>query len=83
LFEKRKNVPEKVYSTFLDITERKRAEDELHNLKNTLQEDVERKTKELKERVAELESFHDATIEREFRINDLHDEIRRLKGEPE
>ncbi|MGM0613082.1 MAG: PAS domain S-box protein [Bacteroidota bacterium] len=64
-----------------DISERKKAEEKLKTLKNNLQAEVKEKTKELQERVAELQRFHDATVEREFRIKELRDEIERLKGE--
>ena len=62
------------------IIETKQAEDELRRLKAHLETEVAEKTRELKERVAELERFRDATIEREFRIKELRDEIARLKG---
>jgi PAS domain S-box-containing protein len=62
-----------------DITDRKKAEERLFKLKDTLQEEVEEKTKELNERIAELERFRDATIEREFRIKELRDELEQLK----
>ena len=62
-----------------DITDRKHAEAELIKIKKELEVLVEEKTKELKERVAELERFHNATIDREFRIKELRDEIARLK----
>lgn len=64
-----------------DITERKKAEEELKKYQNHLEELVEKKTKELNERVTELERFHDATIDRELRMKELRDEIKRLKGE--
>jgi PAS domain S-box-containing protein len=64
-----------------DITERKETEAELEQLKNKLEEEVKTKTLELQERIAELERFHDATIERELRMKELRDEIARLKGE--
>lgn len=63
-----------------DINERKLAEEELLNLKNDLEITVVQKTKELKERVAELERFYDATIDRELRIKELHDKIEQLKS---
>ncbi|MFO7789678.1 MAG: PAS domain-containing protein [Bacteroidota bacterium] len=64
-----------------DITQRKKAEDDLYKLKRDLEKQVDRQTKTLKERVNELERFHKATIEREFRIKELRDEIKRLKNE--
>jgi PAS domain S-box-containing protein len=68
------------FITFIDITERKHAENELKQLKSELEFQVDEKTKELKLRVAELERFQDATIEREFRIKELRDELKLLKG---
>jgi PAS domain S-box-containing protein len=68
------------FTIFIDITERKRSENELLQLKNDLEQQVEEKTKELQLRITELERFHDATIEREFRLKELRDEIKLLKG---
>jgi PAS domain S-box-containing protein len=62
-----------------DITDRKKAEEDLRKMKDRLQDEVEEKTKELNERIAELERFRDATIEREFRIKELRDELEQLK----
>ena len=62
-----------------DIGERIRAEKKLREIKENLEIQVAEKTKELKERISELERFHDATINREFRIKELRDEIERLK----
>lgn len=62
-----------------DITERKQAEEALKKLKDDLEIQVAEKTKELKERISELERFHDATVQREFRIKELRDEIEKLK----
>ena len=70
-----------VISTVWDVTERKQLELELIRLKDGLEEKVKEKTQELKERIAELERFHEATIDREFRMKELRDEIKRLKGE--
>ncbi len=66
-------------TTVVDITKRKQAEEELRKLKDDLEIQVAEKTKELKERVKELERYHDATVNREFRIKELRDEIERLK----
>lgn len=62
-----------------DITKRVKAENELRELKNNLEIEVQKKTQELRERISELERFHEATIEREFRIKELRDEVERLK----
>jgi t-SNARE complex subunit (syntaxin) len=62
-----------------DISRRKKAEEEVRMHQEHLQELVEEKTRELRERVDELERFHDATVEREFRIKELRDEIEALK----
>ena len=64
---------------FRDITTRKMAEAELLNLKNSLEIQVEEKTNALRQKVVELQRFHDATIEREFRIKDLKDRIAELE----
>ncbi len=63
-----------------DITDRKKAEHELWALKDELERKVAEKTKELQQRVSELQRFHDATVNRELRMKELRDEIERLKG---
>ncbi len=76
-------VPERglMISTVIDVTERKKAEEELRKLKDGLEVVTEEQTRELKEKVSALERFHKATIDREFRIKELRDEIERLKVE--
>ncbi len=63
-----------------DITERMQTEAELRTLKEKLEIQVHEKTKELHERVSELERFQEATINRELRMKELRDEIQRLKN---
>jgi PAS domain S-box-containing protein len=70
----------RVEGSFQDINKSKQAEAELQKLKDKLQKEVEEKTKELQERLSELERFHDATINREIRMNELREEIKQLKG---
>jgi len=79
-FKKDATKPYQVFSTFLDITDRKKAEDELRELKINLEKEIQTKTKELTDQVAELERFREATIEREFRIKELRDELEQLKS---
>jgi len=62
-----------------DISAFKKNENELRRLKDSLQAQVEEKTKELKERIDTLERMNQANIEREFRIKELKDKIKRLK----
>jgi len=66
-------------TTIYDITDRKSIENELLQLKNELEEKVKEQTKKLNEKITDLERFHDATINREFRIKELRDEIETLK----
>ncbi|MBN1199624.1 MAG: PAS domain S-box protein [Bacteroidales bacterium] len=66
-------------TTIVDISEQIRVEKELRTLKKELELKIEEKTNDLKMRIDELERFHSATIEREFRIKELQDEIDRLK----
>ncbi|MBN1829536.1 MAG: PAS domain-containing protein, partial [Deltaproteobacteria bacterium] len=68
--------------TCIDVSDRRQAEEKLRELKDRLEIEVAEKTEELRARITELERFHEATIEREFRIKALRDEIERLKGEP-
>lgn len=69
----------RVEGSFQDISKSKQAEEELLKLKDKLQKEVNEKTKELRERLSELERFHDATIDREIRMNELREEIKQLK----
>ncbi|MGD9930605.1 MAG: PAS domain S-box protein [Mangrovibacterium sp.] len=63
-----------------DITQRKKTDEDLRKLTDELEKQVAEKTRELQERVNELQRFYDATIEREFRIKELRDELLKLKG---
>lgn len=62
-----------------NITERKQAEEEIIRLNEQLKQKVFEQTKDLKEKVSELERFHDATIDREIRMKELRNEIAELK----
>ena len=64
-----------------EITERRKVEAELEKHREHLEDLVKEKTKELKERLSDLERYRDATVDRELRMKELRDEIERLKGE--
>lgn len=71
-----------------DITIRKKAEKELEDHHQHLEEQVKVRTKELEEmntelkkKNAELERFHDATVEREHRMWELRKQIEKLEQE--
>jgi len=68
-------------TTVVPIDAQKRAQEELKRLKDELEIQVSEKTRELQERVEELEKFHDATVEREIRMNEMREELNRLKKE--
>ena len=70
-----------IISISQDITDRKQAEEDMRQLKNQLEARVAEQTAQLQERVAELEAYFDATVEREFRMQELREEIARLKQE--
>jgi len=66
-----------------DITDRKKMENELKELNTILEQRVEQKTKELQERVKELERFYKATIDREIRMKEMRTRIEELEMELE
>ena len=72
--------PKECVGCWLDINERKKAEEELQKLKDELEIKVAEQTKELRKRINELERFRDATVNREFRMKELRDEIEKLKS---
>jgi len=76
------NENEELFSAVvLDITDRKSKEKELQQIKDSLEKEVDEKTRELNRQIAELESFREATIERELRMEELRKEIEQLKIE--
>lgn len=66
-----------------DVTEQKRAENNLHKSQQSLERAVEEKTAELQERLEELETFHDVTVGRELRLIELEKKLKALESEPE
>ncbi len=62
-----------------EIVNRKISEIQISELNESLENLVSEKTRELKERVEELERFYEATVNREYRIKELLDEIELLK----
>ena len=63
-----------------EIVTRKISEQKIIELNESLEKTVAGKTMELKDRIKELERFHEATIDREFRIKELRDEIELLRN---
>ncbi len=71
--------PWQVFSTFLDISDLKKLNDEKQRLKEGFEQQVIDKTKELNKQIGELEHFFQVTVERELRMEELRKEIELLK----
>lgn len=76
-----KRIGERVLVIYNDISRRKQAEDELRKLKDELEMKVAEKTKELQDRIKELETLHEGFVNRELKMEELRKEIERLKKE--
>jgi PAS domain S-box-containing protein len=70
---------EGMWTIVRDITERKKMENKVNELNAALGQKVEEKTKELQERVKELERFYTATIDREMRMKEMRTRIEELE----
>lgn len=66
-----------------DVSDRIILDEERQQHKEQLRLEVEEKTRELTLRIAELEQFQEATIERELRMEELRKENERLSAENE
>ncbi len=72
----------RIVGTHVDITDRKKIKQELQEHKDHLEILVKERTKELEIKNKELEHFNSLFVGREFRINELKEEIKRLKSTP-
>jgi len=79
LFKNPQGKDEGMWAIVRDITERKKMEEELKTMNAFLEQKVEQKTKELQERVKELERFYKATIDRELRMKEMRTRIEELE----
>ena len=67
-----------VYGT--DITKQKHAEESLKHAKLGLEEKVKERTKELQQRLDEVERYYAASVDRELRIKELRDKLKGLEN---
>jgi PAS domain S-box-containing protein len=70
----------KVIGTLVDITKKKREEEELKEHRNHLEELVKERTAELEEKNHELDQALKVFVGREYKINKLQERIRELEG---
>ncbi len=75
----KKGFPIGIQGTTRDITERKKAEEELEKYREHLEELIKERTKELEEKNKKLEKFNKLFVGREFRIKELRDKIKELE----
>jgi len=66
--------------TVLEIKVKARTR-ELRELAEGLEEEVKRRTAEVQERMKELERFHKLAVDRELKMIELKEEIKKLKEE--
>jgi PAS domain S-box-containing protein len=79
LFKNSEGKNEGMWAIVRDITERKKMENEVREMNLILEQKIEQKTKELQERVKELERFYKATIDRELRMKEMRTRIEELE----
>jgi len=79
LFKNQQGENDGMWAIVRDITERKKMENEASKMNVILEQMVEQKTKELQERVQELERFYKATIDRELRMKEMRTRIEELE----
>jgi len=72
-----------IVGAFTDITDRKKAEEELNKHREHLEELIKERTKELEEKNKELERFNNLFVNREFRIKELRDKVKELEKKNE
>lgn len=70
-----------LWVTFVDITVQKNAEADLNKHKEHLEDLVEKRTKELELKYAEMERMNKLFVGREFRIKELREKITMLQNE--
>ena len=70
---------EAIWGIVRDITERRKMEKEVREMNALLEVKVLEKTKELQERVMELERFYRATVDRELRMKEMRTKIEELE----
>jgi PAS domain S-box-containing protein len=72
------NLKEGFIFSLIDNTEQKKAKDTINSLNKSLEEKIKERTKELDEKVKDLERFRQATVDREFRMKELTEKIKKL-----
>jgi len=81
--ENEKNLKEYVVKLEKSLEEKRIAEEKITKMNSELEEIIKKKTMELQKRISELQHFHDVTIDREIRMQEMKAELKKLKGKNE
>jgi hypothetical protein len=73
------NLPLRIEGVFLDISDRKKAEEKIRIINENLEQRINERTAELRETIAQLEELNRAFVGRELKMMELKERIAKLE----